>query len=308
MNDTFSNYKIIPTGLPTGSVLSCTLFLLYINDMSQIFKNMCPIIYADDTTLSCHGTSMQTIARDCNEDLNSFYEWTKANRLSINTQKTHTFILSNRPYDQPQIYINNSPITSSTSAKFLGVTIDSNMKFNLHTKEIATKIASSAGVLYNLQNYLPTETLTTLYYTLVYPYINYCIMIWGGTCTSHIKQFETLQKRCIRTITGSTFLAHTSPLFKKLKILKIRDVYNLKLALRAYKIRSTLEAQYSRTHTHNTRHHSLLLPHFERLTTTQNSLHYRIPTLWNTIPIEIKNSQTITQFKRLYKDHLLTKY
>ena len=164
MNDTFSNYKIIPTGLPTGSVLSCTLFLLYINDMSQIFKNMCPIIYADDTTLSCHGTSMQTIARDCNEDLNSFYEWTKANRLSINTQKTHTFILSNRPYDQPQIYINNSPITSSTSAKFLGVTIDSNMKFNLHTKEIATKIASSAGVLYNLQNYLPAETLITLYY------------------------------------------------------------------------------------------------------------------------------------------------
>ena len=133
-------------------------------------------------------------------------------------------------------------------------------------------------------------------------------MIWGGTFTSHIKQFETLQKRCIRTITGSTFLAHTSPLFKKLKILKIRDVYNLKLALRAYKIRSTLEAQYSRTHTHNTRHHSLLLPHFERLTTTQNSLHYRLPTLWNTIPIEIKNSQTITQFKRLYKDHLLTKY
>ena len=308
MNDTFSNYKIIPTGLPTGSVLSCTLFLLYINDMPQTFKNMYPIIYADDTTLSCHGTSMQTIARDCNEDLNSFYEWTKANRLSINTQKTHTFILSNRPYDQPQIYINNSPITSSTSAKFLGVTLDSNMKFNLHTKEIATKIASSAGVLYNLQNYLPTETLTTLYYTLVYPYINYCIMIWGGTCTSHIKQLETLQKRCIRTITGSTFLAHTSPLFKKLKILKIRDVYNLKLALRAYKNRSTLEAQYSRTHSHNTRHHSLLLPHFERLTTTQNSLHYRLPTLWNTIPIEIKNSQTITQFKRLYKDHLLNKY
>ena len=81
----------------------------------------------------------------------------------------------------------------------------------------------------------------------------------------------------------------------------------MNLGIHAYKTRHTLEAQHSRTHTHNTRYHSLLLPH-ERLNTTQNSLHYRVPILWNSIPIEIQNSKSLMHFKKSYKKHLINKY
>ena len=303
-----SSFKLVPTGLPTGSVLSCTLFLLYVNDVPQILQHMSPILYADDTTLHCRGSSMQAVAQACNEDLNIFSDWTKANRLSISSQKTHTFILTNRNFDPPQITLDNSLITSVPSIKFLGVTLDPKMKFNEHIKEICTKVARSSGVLYNLQKYLDTHTLITLYYSLVYPYLQYCILAWGGASQIHLNKLEILQKRCIRIITGSSYFSHTTPLFKQHNILKLKDIYNLKIAEYAYKNQHSLQSQHNRTHTHNTRFRSNLLPHFARLTTTQNSLHFKTPTLWNKVPEFIKNSSNKNRFKIAYKKYLIDQY
>ena len=66
----------------------------------------------------------------------------------------------------------------------------------------------------------------------------------------------------------------------------------------AYKNRNSIQSDYLRPHDHNTRFRSDLLPHYERLATSSQSLHYVLPNIWNTIPTDIKNSESVFIFKR----------
>ena len=89
LGNCFSQSREIATGLLTGSVLSCILFLLYINDLPLISPSITPFLFADDTTLSFSGSSIYELTQVCNIELNNFLTWTQANRLSINASKTY---------------------------------------------------------------------------------------------------------------------------------------------------------------------------------------------------------------------------
>ena len=77
--------------------------------------------------------------------------------------------------------------------------------------------------LYRLKNVMPKHILKTIYNSLTNPYIHYCILAWGFNSDRILK----LQKRAVRIITHSHFLAHTDNLFKSLKILKVDYIFKL---------------------------------------------------------------------------------
>ena len=195
VNGVLSSKQFIKTGLPTGSVLSCLLFLLYINDLPQLSQVFYPVLYADDTTLSFRGPSMDNLVQDVNEELIKFSQWTIANRLSVNTLKTFGICISNRVHGAPEIFFDGSEVNMTSTGKFLGITIDNRMCFSAHISELLSKISKSTGILYQLRKYLPTETLLSVYYSLIYPYFNYGVMIWGGTSASLLKPLEVMQKK-----------------------------------------------------------------------------------------------------------------
>ena len=62
--------------------------------------------------------------------------------------------------------------------------------------------------------FLSTKTLRTLYFSLVYPYLFYCNLVWASTYRTNLIRLEILQKRVIRTIAKTTYDAHTDPIFK----------------------------------------------------------------------------------------------
>ena len=68
---------------------------------------------------------------------------------------------------------------------------------------------------------LPKQILTTIYNSLINPYLHYCILTWG----TNTERLLILQKRAVRNITNSHFLAHTENLIRDLKILKDDDIY-----------------------------------------------------------------------------------
>ena len=91
-------------------------------------------------------------------------------------------------------------------------------------EHIRLKIAKTIGIIYRLKSIYPSAILLTLYNTLVTPHLHYCLLCWG----SIIKENDLLhimQKRILRTITNSNYIAHTEPLFKELKLVKITDMY-----------------------------------------------------------------------------------
>ena len=309
ISSTISNEKTVTIGVPQGSVLGPLLFLLYVNDLPNASQRLKSILFADDTTLSMNGHNHENLIANVNTELDTIKDWTQANRLSLNLTKTYELTFSNRKHDltQTAVIMNGEKVKHVQDTKLLGVTIDNNLTFEQHITNISNKISKSIGIMYKIKNQVPKSVLITIYYSFIYPYLIYGNEIWGGTNDCYIKPLILLQKKIVRIITGSDYLAHTNPLFNKTNILKLTDIHKHMIATRIYKMKGSNAVNRHR-HNYYTRNANDLLPTYQRLTMTQRTLSHKGPRLWNTIPSDIQISKNTSQFKIRYKKFLINTY
>jgi len=105
--------------------------------------------------------------------------------------------------------INGVPIIQVDSTKCLGVYVDQHLTWKVHIKNISSKIAKNIGILSRISYLLPSYTRITLYYSLIYPYLSYCNMVWASTYKSRLHSLTVLQKRAVRFIAGAPCGSHT---------------------------------------------------------------------------------------------------
>src|SRR3984885_15376093 len=150
-NDQFSNLRIIRYGVPQGSNLGPLLFLLYINDLPSASTLLHFILFADDTNIFYSHKSLDSLMKLVNSELSTAADWFKANRLSLNLNKTSFIIFhSHRKSILMQdltIFIDNIPIQQVRSTKFLGVYVDENLTWTDHIAHISNKIAKNVGII-----------------------------------------------------------------------------------------------------------------------------------------------------------------
>ena len=151
---------------------------------------------------------------------------------------------------------------------------------------------------------MPLEARINFYYAFIFPFLSYYILVWGGTCSSHLKSLIIQQKKVIRIISNAPPYSHTSNFFHTLKILKFNDIYKYQLALYMY----TSFDKFKCTHPVNTRNRNLALPAFQRLTQTQRSVSFRGPHIWNELPAYIRAIDSLPSFKRELKNYLISLY
>ena len=109
---------------------------------------------------------------------------------------------------------------------FLGVILGETLSWKPHISQVASKVSKSVGVSHKSSFCLTRTALCTLYYSLIYSYLQYCMLEWGSTYPTHLRRLVLLQKRIIRIISKKGFDAHTNPLFQSLTILKLEDIYS----------------------------------------------------------------------------------
>ena len=143
----------------------------------------------------------------------------------------------------PDLKINNITIDRVTDFKFLGLIISSNLKWNKHIDHISIKVSKVIGIMFRLKYIVPCDVLQTLYNSLIMPHFHYCLLAWGSTIKNGHK-LHLLQKKAVRIITNSHYIAHTDPIFKKLHMVKVTDMFRIAIWKFYYKLRNNLLPPY----------------------------------------------------------------
>ena len=213
------------------------------------------------------------------------------------------------------IKINGVPIERVRNTKFLGVIVDEKLSWSNHIDYVASKIAKNIGIICRVRKIFSGNLLRNLYYTFIYPYLLYCNAVWGLACTTQLRKIHIRQKRIIRIICGSGRKDESEPLFKKLKILNIYEINKLRLYLFSYKlcnsmypdIMSSTLRYVSDVHSYNTRQSSDIYIPKPRTNFKKQTVYYQAAILWNSLPHNIRNSNSINVFKRLVFKLILDK-
>ena len=87
-----------------------------------------------------------------------------------------------------------------TSIKYLGIYLQEHLNWKTHIAHVQGKLTKNLGILNQLRNYLNLKMLRQLYYTLIYPYLNYGAMCWGNNYQTNLNKICTKQNKCIRSI------------------------------------------------------------------------------------------------------------
>jgi hypothetical protein len=314
-----SSLSSLSCGVPQGSILGPLLFLLYINDITQVSNKLSFIIFADDTNLFASHSNLHDLHTIINEELALLTTWFKTNKLSLNINKTNYMLFSLREAhsSNTKISIDNQYLQQVTSSKFLGVTVDEHLTWKTHINNIKIKVSRAAGILTKLKHILPKRTLITIYNSLVLSHLTYCNIVWGNTYNSRLKPLMTLQNKAIKAISFANYRDHVTPLYLDLRFLKLTHINTLQTAIFMFKLISDqLPVSFNHyfnlnnsVHSHFTRQTDHFhLPNSMTTNFALQSILYHGPHTWNSLPTAIHHSYKLPAFKKLVHAHLLSNY
>ncbi len=305
----------ITCGIPQGSTLGPLLFILYVNDMPNCSKKLSFRIFADDTNIFYSSPSIDEIERVMNEEFNHILQYCIINKLSINYKKTNYMLLKSS--NKKTHHINIRHIEEKSHIKYLGIYIDINFKWTQQIKHVKSKIAKNTGVLNKLRYYVDLRMLKQLYYTLIYPYLNYGLMSWGNTYRTNLNKIRSAQNACVKSIFFASKRENATPYYNLLKILKFDNIFKLKISIFTYKIihdKTNIPTVFSQTiqlastcHSYNTRFAAK--QNFGRPKVRTNygvhTFNFVSSQIWQTIDLETKLSNSVTMFRKKYTQSLL---
>ena len=212
------------------------------------------------------------------------------------------------------IALNGEDIKKVDNIKFLGVCIDCKLTWNYHVQFLKKKnISKALGILYKAKTWVKHDTVLTLYKCFIYPYIMYCVDVWGGTSKKNLLSILKLQKCAIRLITSSPYRSESAPLFQSLQILSFFQVYVVKLSVLMFKfvngdVIESIKDMFSinkEIHDHFTRQSNKLhVPRCNK-TITQTNVRFRGVKIWNYICDVVYFYCSWSCFKCNFKEFLI---
>ena len=196
-------------GLPQGSVISPTLFLIMINDIfANTSEHIKYSLYADDVAFWCKHKSLDQAITTLQIALTQVEEWCNKWGLTVSTSKTVAVIFSKRLkiHNHNNLIIYNKPIKYVSHFKYLGITIDKHLNFNEHFQDITQRCARRLNIMRCIAGRewgADRRTLLRIYTALIRPILDYNGFLYDDIASSQIDSLQQIQNNALRIITGA---------------------------------------------------------------------------------------------------------
>jgi len=308
INDILSHPIEVTSGVPQGSVLGPTLFLLFINDVCDIFNNL-PVtckLHADDIKLySCYDTKASpdelTVAID------KLYQWSVTWQLPIAIDKCFLCRISNTHNSCSHTYhVNGCALPLVDSIRDLGITVDSRLKFDKHIALIVHKAMSRCRLILKCFHSRNASVMLKAYVTYVRPILEYCSSVWSPHCKYLIDKVEKVQRFFTKRLAGLQKMSYCN----RLNTLNLQSLESRRLVndlVLCYKllhdnfdssITTTLNLCRNITRGHSYKLSKLLCT----IDATKFYFTNRIVNAWNRLPNFVVSSPTVAVFKKRLLD------
>jgi Reverse transcriptase (RNA-dependent DNA polymerase)/Endonuclease-reverse transcriptase len=310
-----SNSLNVISGTPQGSVLGPFLFLLFINDLPDVFEtDFRAKLFADD--LKSYNTfDYRSKPKSVQSSLDSLVAWSKSWQLQLAISKCGSILLKGNSYfeDVNELFIDNNPLAVLESIKDLGVLVDCKLNFSAEIDSIVTRAKQRMFLLFKSFQSRDVTLFVFAYKTYILPILEYCSTIWYPTKLVDIDRIEKVQRFFTKRLYGMQNKSYKERLvactLPSLELRRLRTDVIL-----CYKIIHNLIAldfndffvfdTNTRTRCHNFK---LKLPNF-KTTLRQNFYSVRVVPVWNSLPTSLVDCSTITSFKNKLNDHDLSSF
>ena len=182
LNGHESDWGIVESGVPQGSVLGPLFFLIYINDLEKGIKSKINC-FADDTSIFSIVTDPTLSAVKLNHDLNLIGQWAHQWKMSFNPDpnKQAIELLFSRKINSPNhpsLYFNNQEVCRATDHKHLGLILETKLTFTKHITQNISIARKGIGIIKYMSSYAPKRTLHQIDKIFVRPHLDYCDIIY----------------------------------------------------------------------------------------------------------------------------------
>ena len=315
LNGQRSRFSSVSSGVPQGSVLGPTLFVLYTSNLVESVQSGTVHMYADDTTIYCIGKSIDEVAAALNQSLTELYAWCVRNKLTPHPKKSECMLIHRGPFTgpHPPIYLGDNILERVTYSRLLGVDIDDKLNWSVHIKGLKKSFVNKLSLM-KKSRFLPKQDLLNLYFKVIIPAVTYGISVWGGTNRSDdFDSLESLHCRAARVIFNFPKDLPSVEALTRAKWDTLRTYYKhsiLKLIYKMYFNDSPpcMTAHIAKSQPSYNLRNSLKLeiPKFKS-NIKKSSVSYRGTILWNLLSSGCRMAGSVNNFSKIIKNLTLVK-
>ena len=284
-----------PHGVPQGSIMGPTLYLIYQNDLFTHLPAGSVTGYADDVTISARGGTASEAMAALQHLVDIVSEWSSANCLHLNPVKCKTMLIAPRKKAASQtnqcssLVIKGASVAQVEALCILGVTFTSDLDW-LHAKGVRSRMACKLGVLRRVSGSLNTRSRALIFKAWVKPLLNNCTPVWA-CCGGELTAIDKLLLRAKQTVINSKNTTILKSDFRHFGIATFADLSLLSVACQFF------DCIHNSSQTFDT----FLLKDFNASCVTRaiqsnkayilksksfcdNCFYYHATQLWNTLP------------------------